>query len=561
MDLNLLLTKGYFPEELLPPFTTEDLAIVKDEIVTSLAIFDPINRRDKVTTKMMSFSIPKIKGYRRTLGIPHPLLFARLAHTITTNWVAIESYCNRSPISLSKIKTRPGAQRAVLKPSFNDITREKVIRSTGNRFLLKIDIAKFYNSIYTHSIPWALHTKAASKVERRRSILFGNGLDEDARRMQDGQTIGLPIGPDTSRIISEIILTAIDKEIEADLGYLNGVRVVDDYHLYFRSTGELEKGRAIVHRVLKGYELELNQSKEHLLELPEIIESEWFSEIREFNFRNKWNYQRIDLITYFDTVISYTRKFPEDIVMTYAMSKLRFTVFNLKNWKILQSLMMNALLIEPKILPYVAQNLVSYHQKAYPINIPVITEALVQFIEYHLSLLNDFEVAWALWIAKALKLTLPAALGRTLSNNYNPIVVLISLDLHQEALLPGVDKTGWERLLTANELYTEHWLIAYEGYRLGWLNNAIDHVSTDPFFKLLKDNNVAFYKPDRTLDISKVRVTSMPEGYFEPEDDDHDNNESESVFASVTPPTIDEVLTAFIPPEIPSLPDDDDLPF
>lgn len=539
MQLNDLLIKGYFPEELIPPFTTEDLSIVKDDIIASIDIYDPIaGAARKCTTKMIHFSVPKIKAYRRTLGIPHPLHFTRLSKTIVDNWPAISLHCNASTISLSPIKTRMGTSRAIVKPSFKNTTREKIIRSTGNRYLLKIDIAKFYSSIYTHSIPWALHTKAISKVHRKRTPYYGNALDEDCRKMQDGQTIGLPIGPDTSRIISEIILSSIDREINTELGYLNGVRVVDDYHLYFRSHGELEKGRAIVSRILRGFELELNQNKEQLLELPEIIESEWFAEIREFKFRSRWDYQRKDLITFFDTVVNYTRKYPGDIVMTYAMSKLRFTVFSLKNWAILQSLMMNALLIEPKILPYVAQNLLSYQLKGHSVNGPVITDALVQLIEYHLNLVNDFEVAWSLWIAKSLGLNLPPTLSPKLSANENPIIVLIALDLHESGLLPGIDKTHWTTLLTTDNLYNEHWLIAYETYRLGWLTVPVDHVAADPFFKLLKDNDVAFYKANRILDLSKIKITNSPE-YFGPEDEigDEDTEESDSVFKGIIPPT------------------------
>lgn len=555
MTLDDLLTKGYFPEELLPPFTTEDLITVRDPILLSLNTFDPITGNRKRISKMTTFSIPKIKGYHRTLGIPNPLHFIRLANTIVSHWTQIESHCNTSTISLSPLSSRPGISRAVLKPSFKNTTREKIIRSTGNRFLLKIDIAKFYSSIYTHSIPWALHTKSVSKGNRGRTTLFGNAIDEDCRKMQDGQTIGLPIGPDTSRIISEIILSAIDAEIEAGLGYLKGVRVVDDYHLYFRSHGDLEKGRAVVNRALKGFELELNQSKERLLDLPEVIESEWYSEISEFKFRNRWDYQRKDLIAYFDTVVTYSRKFPEEIVLTYAMSKLRFTVFHIKNWKILQSLLMNALLIEPKILPYVAQNLISYHEKGYGINVSVIQDSLEQFILYHLSLLDDFEVAWALWLAKSLSLTIPERIAQSISTYNNPIVVLIALDLESEGFIPvGLDKTGWEALLTTDNLYSENWLIAYEAFRHGWLTTGVDHVSVDPFFKLLLDNNIAFYKKERILDTSKVKVTTSPD-YFEPNDDYEEQEDSDSVFDSIAPAPIP------IQPDVVAPPDDDDLPF
>ncbi|WP_419698129.1 RNA-directed DNA polymerase [Mucilaginibacter sp. NFX135] len=560
MNRTDLITKGYFPEELLPPFTTEDLAIVENQVIASLDLFDPIaGNRKKVTTKITPFSIPKIKGYRRNLGIPHPLHYIRLADTIVNNWAAIERHCRMSDISLSPIRIRPDAIRSLLKPSFKNTVREKIIRSTGYRFLLKIDIAKFYSSIYTHSIPWALHTKEISKIQRRRNTLFGNALDEDCRNMQDGQTIGLPIGPDSSRIISEIILTAIDVEIKSKVGYLTGVRVVDDYHLYFKNQGDLEKARAVIHKALNDYELELNQNKERLLDLPEIIESEWFSEIREFRFRNRWDYQRTDLITFFDTIVTFAKRFPEDLVLTYAMSKLRFTIFNVKNWNILQALLLNSLLIEPKILPYVAQNLVSYYEKGYQINVNIIRDALEQFIDYHSPLSNDFEISWALWITKSLRINLSQNTAALLSDNTNPIVILTVLDLESQGFIPvGLNKTAWQLLLTAENLYSEYWLVAYEANLKGWLApgpNIPDYIEADPFFKLLKDNQVTFYKSNRIQDLSKVKISTSQPYFAEDDDYEDDEQDSDSVYAAV----------AVVPPEPPDVAppwnDDDDLPF
>ena len=51
--------------------------------------------------------------------------------------------------------------------------------------------------------------------------MFGNAIDFFfVRQGQDGQTIGIPVGPDTSRIISELILKLID--VPRGLGTLSG---------------------------------------------------------------------------------------------------------------------------------------------------------------------------------------------------------------------------------------------------------------------------------------------------------------------------------------------------
>ncbi len=65
------------------------------------------------------------------------------------------------------------------------------------RYLLRTDISRFYPSVYTHSIPWAIHGKEYSKQHRFDKNL-GNQLDKLVQSCQYGQTNGIPIGPDTT---------------------------------------------------------------------------------------------------------------------------------------------------------------------------------------------------------------------------------------------------------------------------------------------------------------------------------------------------------------------------
>ncbi len=72
------------------------------------------------------------------------------------------------------------------------------------RYVVASDISRFYPTVYTHSIPWSIHGKAASKIDTKSNstALPFNQLDLLLRHAQDGQSVGLPIGPDTSRIIA-----------------------------------------------------------------------------------------------------------------------------------------------------------------------------------------------------------------------------------------------------------------------------------------------------------------------------------------------------------------------
>ena len=107
--------------------------------------------------------------------------------------------------------------------------------STGYRYVVITDISGFFPTIYTHTIPWALHGKSIAKQNQSKTPeFFGNILDDRCMGVQDRQTIGLPIGPDTSHIIAEIIGVSIDEAIKKSLGtWPKGFRYVDDFYFFF----------------------------------------------------------------------------------------------------------------------------------------------------------------------------------------------------------------------------------------------------------------------------------------------------------------------------------------
>lgn len=69
--------------------------------------------------------------------------------------------------------------------------------------------------------------------------LLGNTLDKLVRAAQDGQTIGIPIGPDTSLIVSELVMCAADQTLSESLP-ATGFRYVDDIELSFVTRAEAE---------------------------------------------------------------------------------------------------------------------------------------------------------------------------------------------------------------------------------------------------------------------------------------------------------------------------------
>lgn len=107
----------------------------------------------------------------------------------------------------------------------------------GNRRIFRTDIENFYPSIYTHSIPWVLEGKEKAKREKNEKDKYYNQMDTLIQKCQYGETHGIPTGPFTSRLISEIYMCKVDEK----LSKFKYVRYVDDFELaYSRECEQIE---------------------------------------------------------------------------------------------------------------------------------------------------------------------------------------------------------------------------------------------------------------------------------------------------------------------------------
>lgn len=520
MNIETLITKGLFPQEITPNFSSKLFGAIANLLIPNINVYDPVdyfdadrNRHMKVHKKSSlcaDFSIPKIGLLRRRVGIPNPLHYLRLSDTIQKRWVDIVAFTNQSQYSLSKlIVDSSNSGRSLLDPSFEDLANERIIKSANSKYLLKIDISKFYGSIYTHSIPWALHTKIISKQKRYRTSLYGNEIDQDSQKLQDGQTIGVPIGPDTSRIISEIIATAIDLEIQASFPNITVIRLVDDYFIYTDSLAEIEQINSLIQKELKAYELDLNASKQETVLLPDIIENSWTYHLNKFRFEATIKNQRRDLIQFFDEAFRFSKEFPKDYVLRYATSRIRKIALNKKNIDILVAFLLKCISAESKTIPYVAETIIGYNsiQRAL-LDLPLIELSINKFLLYHIKLNNPFEVAWLTWFLKRMELKMIKECSDLIGTINNSIVGLETLAMRDKGFIPNpINTTLWQSNLNVEGLYSENWLLAYEAVKKGWLSTPTPFIVNDAFFNELQSRNVEFY--DVTKDVSLTEVKAM----------------------------------------------------
>ena len=95
----------------------------------------------------------------------------------------------------------------------------------GKKFLAHTDIANCFPSIYSHTLPWVLVGRSRAKNKQFIPTWFNN-IDKAIRYGSRKETSGIPIGPATSNIASEIILERVDRDLRRNFEY---IRFIDDY--------------------------------------------------------------------------------------------------------------------------------------------------------------------------------------------------------------------------------------------------------------------------------------------------------------------------------------------
>lgn len=287
-----LLDHGLFAEKVPPCFTSKGLALHAESSLGG--IFDEADEK-KLAKKINGKSHDYIRyealrdiNIPRHLGIPHPESYSVQALAIKKHWDEIKAHCGKLTPPVSRVYVRHVGGGCIFEMNYKggeryQLEEDEINWMAGAQFVVKADIAACFPSIYTHSIPWALHERETSKQNPGIKKLPGNLLDKCTQITRDKQTNGLLIGPHASNIVSEIILTDVDYTLQAR-GYTKLKRHIDDYVYYADTYDEAEKFLNQLGLELRAYEMSLNEKKTRILPLPRPTEENWKQELNRFVF-------------------------------------------------------------------------------------------------------------------------------------------------------------------------------------------------------------------------------------------------------------------------------------
>ncbi|RDB03306.1 RNA-directed DNA polymerase [Runella aurantiaca] len=212
----------------------------------------------------------------RPFQLIHPALYVSLVNKITEqeNWNAIISrftqFQANPKIRCYSIPIRSDTDQSDKATSvgqwWQTIEQQSLELALKYEYVLHIDISDCYGSIYTHSIPWAIHTKTTAKAQRKNFQLVGNVIDKHLQDMSYGQTNGIPQGSVLMDFIAEMVLGFTDLELSDKIQQDNIqdyeiIRYRDDYRIFSNNPQTAEHITKLLTEILIELGMRLNAQK------------------------------------------------------------------------------------------------------------------------------------------------------------------------------------------------------------------------------------------------------------------------------------------------------------
>lgn len=512
-----LLAYGLFPDRLPPVFT-------------SVPFYEYcINNKPNFNAKWhnwITFSSMRNVFIPRQFGIPVPMQYQKLCTLLSDNWMEILEHFGKQTQNdnyrVSRVHIRKeGAENSLFRMSYEDDAinndsnaHEKIeaksknlfdmmrkdwktdgdpeidllIQTSGaSRYKVKADISTCFPSIYTHSIPWALVGKEAAKSNMRKKCWY-NEIDKVCREMKNGETHGLLIGPHTSNLLSEVILTVVDKKLR-DKGY-GYFRKIDDYTCYVCSHEEAQRFLRDLEDALREFDLLLNHKKTEIISLPTGISNHWIHELHNVSLKNRrgmTTYTEVN--AYLDTAISLMYSADDAAVLKWAIKTLSNPESKLTDNA--KSVAAKRIMHLAVLYPYLLHIMEEHVFSPFDVSKDVIKTFAETIYKEGKDTRNDEEIYYSLFFALKHGFTLEVddpgwilERGDCISMVLDYLYVLMINRGHKKASQLSQFKNRAKELISTD--MDRFWLFCYEVQSVG---NIPDE------WKKLKKANVSFIKP------------------------------------------------------------------
>ena len=515
--MSALLKTAYVPTELPPAITTKYVS----EFCEKDYAFLRTNRKQliKTTTNYDTFTAPRTSGGRRNLAIVHPISQMGLSLLITEHRSRLRRIIDSNGISYYETKEDMHNNRAFSGLNFKKWRLEKAKLCSESKFILQADISRYFYTAYTHSFPWSVIGKEKVKnwIVHNKSKLnkhWSNDFDVVLQSCQSRETFGIPVGPDTSRIIAEILVSGVeaDKELGKILISRPAIRLVDDYLVGFDSEEEAHKALGVLRSALWRFNLQLNDAKTKVLPSSLIFEDRWKLDFEAIGISsNDPKQQGKDIARLRDLTLGFCAETGTSAPAHWASNRLNSLINIRENFDLILEVLLRFARDFPSVIPYLSVFVInnkytcrsSYRKR-------LLTDWVRRTIQSELHKGHDLEVAWCLVIAGVLKIEITEDQIDSFDDMPSSVVFSLFGMLRERKLLKfSLSKWRWRSHYNQSGVLSENWLPIYEAVRRGWTEDKrlVAAVQSNDILNRMLKSDVTFLE-DRVFDASTINLRS-----------------------------------------------------
>lgn len=432
----------------------------------------------------------------RELGIPTPMAYHLLCSCVKDNWDKLKKHFSDCTENQKHIISRTHIRRmvdtdALFKMNYDNWRVDgnpEIDLLIGSKYIVRADISKFFPSIYSHSLPWALVGKQEAKKHAtpKHKELWYNKIDHFVQMCKHGETHGLLIGPHASNMLSEIILVSVDKEL-----YNKGwkfIRHIDDYTCYVETYEKAQLFLVDLNSELRKYDLSMNDKKTDIAVLPTAMSKQWKRQIENpQNFYRSGRFDFKSARSYFDSSIEIMQNNDENAaILNYAIKALPVDDMTEQAKALCTKTIFHLCLL----YPYLVQIMDEFVFERFKVSIDEISDFSNQLYKQGLHIKNYDAVSFALYFAIKYNFSINGLEANdAIESNSCLYKLLVFLLFKREKNTSGkaLLRTHAKELKKSDEDFDQNWLFVFE---------ILPKSDLPDDWKIIKDSGVSFLKKD-----------------------------------------------------------------
>ncbi len=153
-------------------------------------------------------------------------------------------------------------------------------------YYAQLDYKSCFDSIYSHSYKWIIERNVIDSKEAKHSSLFIT-IDRILQNINGKSSNGLIVGPEFSRMIAEVLLQHIDKNVKIELSKIGilqnrdyvAYRYVDDIYIFAKTQETINCVISTFSEIAHNYLIQLNELKISKGQTP-CLPKEWLAKTR-----------------------------------------------------------------------------------------------------------------------------------------------------------------------------------------------------------------------------------------------------------------------------------------